>query len=288
MTVEGMSAHRERTIGGRADAVMLRSGSLLWKAWDDLRRAIRHWPVFLLIATTDIKARYRRSRIGQFWITISLAITILALGVVWSFLWKMPLGSFFPFIAVSHVFFSYLTNYLNESPAIFVTSAPYLREFNLPKSTYVFAALVRQLIILAHNAVILAPVFLFFGVAITWRALWFVPAFLLTTLTLFAMSAILAIAGARFRDVASLVVNLTQVAFFVTPVIWMPKMIPEEYKAYLLLNPFAVYLELLRAPLLGSPVPWSYWGMAFLYAILALLLAGWLFIRYRGRIVYWL
>ena len=271
-----------------ANDIMPRGISPWRKAWEDFRRAFRHWPVFLLVATTDIKARYRRSRIGQFWITISLAVTILALGVVWSFLWKIPLESFFPFIATSHVFFSYLTNYLNESPSTFVNSAPYMREFNLPRSVYILAALVRQLIVFAHNAIILLPVFLFFGIAISWQTLWFIPSFLLTTLALFAVSTILAIVGARFRDVASLVVNLTQIAFFVTPVIWMPKMLPEEYRHYLLFNPFAVFLELLRAPLLGPLPDWSYWGMALLYTILAVMCAVWLFVRYRGRIIYWL
>ena len=278
----------EGTAEAGVDDIIPPARSPVERAWSDFHRAFGHWPAFLLVATTDIKARYRRSAIGQFWITISLAVTILALGVVWSFLWKMPLKSFLPFVAVSHVFFAYMTNYMNESPAIFLNVAPYLREFHLPKSVYLFAALVRQIIILGHNAIILVPVFLFFGIPVTWRILWFIPAFLLTTLALFAVSTILAIVGTRFRDVASLVVNLTQISFFVTPVIWMPHMIPEDYRHYLLFNPFAVFLELLRAPLLGPPPQWSYWDMAVLFTALAVVAAAWLFVRYRGRIIYWL
>ena len=93
--------------------------------------------------------------------------------------------------------------------------------------------------------------------------------------------------SARYRDVPPLVASITRIAFFVTPIIWMPEHLPA--RAVLLeFNPFFHLLELVRAPLLGQ-VP----GLVSWLAVMCVTFSGWLvtfalFLRCRGRIAYWI
>jgi len=93
---------------------------------------------------------------------------------------------------------------------------------------------------------------------------------------------------ARFRDLSPIVTSVMQVAFFITPVIWIPKSLPGYAASLLTFNPFAVFLSLVRDPLMGQPVPLTYWLIA-----LAITVGGWTvaflaFARFRARITYWL
>jgi lipopolysaccharide transport system permease protein len=80
-----------------------------------------------------------------------------------------------------------------------------------------------------------------------------------------------------------------QVAFFLTPVMWLPSALTGRL-AFLLeiLNPFASFLAVIRDPLLGQTPPLASWAI-----VLAITVPGWglafaMFARFRSRITYWL
>jgi lipopolysaccharide transport system permease protein len=78
-----------------------------------------------------------------------------------------------------------------------------------------------------------------------------------------------------------------QIAFFVTPVIWLPSQLGAR-EHWMLLNPFFDLLEIVREPLLGKSAGAHVWGVAL--AITAVLCVGSLalFARVRGRIAFWI
>ena len=97
---------------------------------------------------------------------------------------------------------------------------------------------------------------------------------------------LLGLVSARFRDVPQIVASVVQIAFFLTPIIWKPELLPE--RALLLdLNPFFHFVEVVRAPLLGQ-MP----GLTSWLATLGVTLGGWLvtlamYRRFHWRIPYW-
>ena len=67
------------------------------------------------LAKLDIKERYIRSIIGPFWITISMLLTIICLGVVFNFLFKQSLADFFPYLGIGLIFWSYINSTILEA-----------------------------------------------------------------------------------------------------------------------------------------------------------------------------
>jgi hypothetical protein len=62
----------------------------------ELKSGLRYWRLSHLIGLGKIRRRYARSRLGQFWLTLSTAIMVVALGVVWSTLWKVDIRDLMP------------------------------------------------------------------------------------------------------------------------------------------------------------------------------------------------
>jgi lipopolysaccharide transport system permease protein len=258
------------------------------RAARDLAHALQAWPIVLLIGSTDVEARYRRSALGQLWITLSLAITVFSIGLVWAYIWKQPTREFLPYFAIGQIIWVYMTGVLSDATTIYVEHSGYLREVNLPRSTYLLSNIVKHTIILGHNALLLPPLFLIFGLAPSPHIVLIVPAFLVSVVFLGACSTVLAIGGLRFRDVPSIVASVIGILYFLTPVIWQPDALPQEFISYLPINPLAIFLELFRAPILGHAPPPHYWWIAIGLTVAMLLVAMRLFTTYRARLTFWL
>ena len=75
----------------------------------DLHRAARLLRVIAFMAAGDLRARYRRSVLGPFWMTLGTAIGTLGLGLVWSELLHMDQARFVPSLTTGLVMWQLLS-----------------------------------------------------------------------------------------------------------------------------------------------------------------------------------
>ncbi len=259
------------------------------KAWLDLISSVKHWRIFCTIGISDIKKRYARSRLGQFWLTVSLSVNIAVLGFVWSYLFKMPVEKYLPFIATGVIFWTFISACITEGCYAYITSTSYLKELNIPKLSYVNSLLVRNLVILGHNLIVLVPVYLYYTSVISITSILLsLAGFALTLAFLFAAVMFLSLVSLRFRDIPNIIASLMQIVFYLTPVMWQVELMPSRFHPYLILNPFAVFLSLCRDPLLQVSLPLEYWLAGIIYVMLSWAISFSLFSRFRARITYWL
>ena len=238
------------------------------------------------MARHDIKIRYRRSKIGPFWITLSMAIFCVTLGVVYSKLFKTDISELVPFLSIGLVAWGLISSCLGEMPHLFVDSASYMKDMNINPLTILLRALIRNCIIFTHNLLIIVGIYLYFGIWPGWTGLLAIPGFMLVMLNLAVIGIPISIIGARFRDVAQINQSLLQVIFFITPVLWFPRLLGEG--SWIVAgNPIFYFIDLIRSPLLGHPpqlLSWAVSGLTFLAtSIIALLI----YRSKRASIAFW-
>jgi len=263
-----------------------RGGASTPAALHDIAEAFRRWPLWLLMSWQDTKLRYRGSVLGPFWLTISMGVMILAMGFVYSRLLKTPANDYFPFLTLGLMQWTLMSTLMQDACITFIQSSAFIKQIRLPYMVYVMRTLTRNMIAYAHNFVVYILVALYFGI---WPGehFWL----LLPGLALFLLNAmwvilLFALICARFRDLQPIITSLVQVVFFVTPVVWVPKLL-DGYGWVFQLNPFYHMLELIRAPLLGhTPDALSYIYTS-LTAIIGIAGTFIMFRRFRARIAYW-
>lgn len=264
------------------------SGGAAREGARELAEGAVRWRVSHLLGVGEMRRRYARSKLGQFWVTLSTGVTIAALGFVWSGLWKVETATLIPYISVSLVLWGFISGVISEAPTAFTQAAPILHNQGMNFSTVVYGMMWRNILVLAHNAPIVVLAMLIYRIApAPTLPLAFVGlALLIVFMTAFAY--LVAIVCLRFRDVTQIVQNSVTVLFFVTPVLWRPEQIAAD-KAFLLSwNPFAVLMSAVWKPILGQSVPAQDWLIAFAYALGASLLALPLIGATRRRLIYWL
>lgn len=251
--------------------------------WEGTRRTDIWWT----LAWFDIVLRYRRSMLGPLWITLSMAAMVGGMGPLYSSLFGTELRKFFPHLALGLIFWSLFSSIVTESCSSLVSSANYLKQGYFPVSLFIWRSMARNVIQFLHHIVIYIPVALWAGVSLSWSALLFIPAFFFLLINAHALGLALGIVCARFRDVSQIVTSVMQMLMFLTPVFWMPDSLPGRAR-YILWNPLAQMLELLRLPLMGGVADLRSWGGIIGWTALILVISTVLFAGYRRRVVYWL
>lgn len=253
---------------------------------NDLTEAISSYELWSFLAWQDIRIKYRRSKIGPMWLTLSMAVFCIALGIVYSQLFKTKIEELLPFLAIGLVVWGFLSSCLGEMPNIFVDNAPYIRDMRINPLTIIFRALARNIIIFGHNLLIVIGIYVFFGIWPGWALLLVLPGFLLVALNLLALAIPLSIVGARFRDLSQITQSILQVVFFITPIFWFPRLL-EKGSWVIAINPAAYFIDLVRSPLLGHAPALSSWAVSLLTLSLSSLLAASVYRSKSKRVAFW-
>lgn len=274
-------------IENRTSAPASRGSLPLRSAIGDLRAGLLRFELWGVLGWHDIRQRYRRSVIGPFWLTISTAVMVGAMGFLYARIFKQEVSSYLPYLAVGLVVWGTISTMVNESCTVFTVAEQIIKQIRVPLTTHVCRLVWRNAIIFAHNAIILAAVMLWYG-SVT------IPNFLAALLGVVALfltgiwgGLVIGILCTRFRDVPPLVASVMQIAFFVTPILWHRDMLGDR-TGMTAWNPIFHLVEVVRAPLIGHQLPTA--SYAF---VLAMTAGGFLFAlamltRYRSRVPYWL
>ena len=65
----------------------------------DLKRSRQKLYLALMLGWQDIRQRYRRSKLGPFWLTISMGVMIGMIGIVFGQVLSSPMQEYLPFLA---------------------------------------------------------------------------------------------------------------------------------------------------------------------------------------------
>lgn len=265
-----------------------RTEAQLKLAVDDVRQGLARSPLWLLLGWHDIRQRFRRSILGPFWLTLSTAFMLVALGFVYATLFKMSLREYFPFLAAGIVTWTLVSSLISEGCATFIASDALIKQIRLPYTIHACRVMWRNVLIFFHNLVIIVVVMVAFEIRPSAASLAsFAVALALVMLNGIWVALFFGILCARFRDIPPIIASVLQLFFFLTPIIWHPSLLPGRQRV-IDFNPFHHFIEVLRAPMLGA-VP----GATTWVAVLAITAAGWLatfllLLRARRRITYWL
>jgi ABC-type polysaccharide/polyol phosphate export permease len=241
-------------------------------ALDDVRQGFARSDLWLLLGWNDIRQKFRRSLLGPFWLTISTAIMLVALGFVYAALFKMDLKQYFPFLAAGIVTWSLISSLVIEGCQTFIGVESMIKQIRLPFTVHAFRVVWRNMLVFFHNIVIVVVVVLIFA-----KLPGLIPLLCL----------LVGLICTRYRDMPPMVASLVQLVFFVTPIIWHPSLLAGRQRI-VNFNPFYHFIELLRAPMLDTVPTVTTWA-----AVLGITLGGWVatvlvFWRYRRRIAYWI
>lgn len=258
----------------------------LARALGDLGEGVGRVRLAWALARNDLRNRYRGSVLGPIWLTLSTAVMLVSLGLLYSTLFRLELRDYLPWLAVSLIVWNLIAATVGDACTCLIQADAVIRQLPLPYSTHALRCVMRNVITAAHNLPLILLVFAIFGVLPGAAVVLVVPGLLLFAVNALAGALLLGMICARFRDVVQIVSSLMQIAFFVTPVIWKPELL-DAWAWVLPLNPFFALMETIRAPLMEGGGNAIIWIAATGWTALHVAVAFAFFVRFRGRVAFW-
>jgi len=261
---------------------------LMTTAGEDLLRGLTKWHVYGRLGWLDVKRWYRRTALGPFWGTASLALFIAALGTIGVGLWKQDAATYVPFLAAGLIVWVFIQAILTESCSLFIATPGLFRQTRLDYSVLAYALVWRNVIAFLHNLAAFLLGVVLFTHNVGWPPLLLIPGLALVVINSVWVALLFGVTCLRFRDLQQLIANVVQIAIFVTPIFWPPEVLQASSRiVFVTFNPLYHMIQVMRLPLMNQVPPQATYVAVMLIAVVGWTVTFAVFNYYRRRIAYW-
>ena len=227
--------------------------------------------------------------IGPFWSSISLAIYVIAVGILGASLWNQSVNEYLPFLVSGMLAWMFVSTIVMESCGLFINGSDLFGKFSFDYSILAYALVWRNFITFLHNLIVyLLIVLLLAPQLLTPNFILAIPGIFLLLVGGVSVALLCGMLCLRFRDVAQVITSIMQIALLVTPIFWPPNNLAGTSRfIFVDFNPCYRIVDLVRRPLLGNAPTLTSYATVLSMVIVAWILAFIAFRRFRHRIAYW-
>lgn len=225
---------------------------------------------------TELRTKFIRSRLGGLWMILNPLAQVL----IFAFVLSAVLSAKLPGIDNRYAYAIYLmagilgwslfAEIVSRCLTLFIDNGNILKKLVFPK---IALPLIVTGSALVNNALLFAAILVIFGALGHWPgiALVWLPALTVVTIALaLGLGLALGVLNVFIRDIGQVVPVVLQFLFWLTPIVYMVNIIPEQYRGWLVLNPLIPIVTGYQDVLLYGRAPnWAGLGeVAILAAIL--------------------
>lgn len=253
----------------------------------DISLGLDRMAFWMHLARQDVSLQYARSAIGPFWVTLTMALQLVALTFLFTGLFGAPVEIIAPWVTIGVIIWTFMSASLNEAATILPFNKPYLLEAETSITGFVISVIVKNAIIAAHHSILIVLAFIWLAIPPSWTWMWLFVSLPLIVLFTIGLGVALAIVTTRFRDIQRITESFLMIGFFLTPVLWRPQeLVSNEFIATY--NPFTHLIALVRDPLIGQNPTGLAWTVSLGSTAAVIIIAIYAIARYRNKVQFWL
>lgn len=241
----------------------------------DLASVWQYREMLYFLVWRDVIVRYKQTALGAAWVIVQPLITMLIFTLIFGNFARIPSdGIPYPVFAFSALLpWSYFSQALAKSSNSLVNSSNLVTKIYFPRLLIPLAASISPVVDLFFSFLVLLVLMAWYNIAPTWGLL-ALPLFLgLAIMTALAVGLWSSALNVRYRDVGNIILFLSQVWMYASPVAYPVSMVPVKWRLLYSLNPMVGVIEGFRWALLGKESP-DYMLMAVSSSVVLALLAG--------------
>lgn len=235
-----------------------KQGGPLVRYFSDLAN-FRHLAINLV--GSDLRARFRRSRLGIVWAIVQPLAFSMVIGFVWGGLFNYDsVWEFSLYVFSGMLIWEYFTNCVLTGQDSIVAAEGYIRQTSIPFLIFQVRTPLSSLVILLAGCVgLLAFETALDALPAFGPHLLLIPAYF-GVLLMFGLpvTILMSILGVQFRDMKYISMITVQALFFVTPVMLGREMLARPELWFMkFVNPVVPLIDLFRAPIVNG----EYWDL---------------------------
>jgi len=233
----------------------------------------------------EIKIRYKNSYLGYLWSIMNPLSLAIVFYLAFKLIMKVKIESYALFLIVGLFPWQLFGNSVNSSAVVFISNASLLKKTVFPREMIVYSLILNELFHFLLSIPVIILFLLIYGRAPS--VSWIVGLPVLVTLQFVLVSGVsLAVASANlfFRDLERLVAILTNLLFYLTPIIYSMSMIPAKYHAFIMLNPLSPFILAYKELFLEGSLNLLYFAASFLWSVVIFVSGYLIYNRFKWKL----
>jgi lipopolysaccharide transport system permease protein len=258
------------TQNSQEDVVILRP-SRGWGALN-LRDLWNYRELIYFLTWRDLKVRYKQTALGAAWAILQPVLSMVVFSVFFGGLLNVSSeGVPYPIFSYTALLpWGVFSKALTDAGRSLVTNRAMITKVYFPRLVIPLSSVLAGVVDFLIAFVVLLGMMWYFQMAPT-SGIWTLPLLLLLALvTALGVGLWLSALNVLYRDIGYIIPFLTQLWFYITPIVYSSSEVPEEWRLVYALNPLVGVVEGFRWALLGTgdaPGP-----MVAVSAVIAILL----------------
>ena len=247
---------------------------------DALWELIRYKDLLRLLVVTNIKARYKRSVLGMAWTLLNPLLMMIVMTIAFSALFRFSLPNYPVYVLSALVLWQFFTQTTTHAMNQLAWGNDLLKKVYIPPAVFPVSAVGTGLVNLGLSVIPLAIIMLVMRHPFTWALLWLPVSVFLISLFCIGLGLLVSIIAVFFSDFVQMYGVILRIWFYLTPVMYPERIIPEKYLWIVKLNPMYHFMRCWRDPIyLGTLPPIESVFVCVAWAFGTLFLGWWAFSR---------
>jgi lipopolysaccharide transport system permease protein len=240
----------------------------------------------LVIALThkEFKVRYKRSFLGYLWSVANPLALAFVFFIAFKVFMKIQIENYTLFLISGLFPWQWFSNSVSSSATVFVSNAPLIKKVNFRKEVLVVAAVLNDMLHFVLSIPVIIIFIFFYGITPSLSWVIGIPLLLIIQFMItFGFSIAISAINLFFRDIERIVVIFITLMFYLTPIIYPVDMVPDPYKAFIMLNPLSVLMVSWRELFMNGTLHFKDIGNIFIYSLFVMAIGYLIFRRLRWR-----
>jgi len=257
--------------------------------FSEIKAIIAHRELLWQMTSREIKARYKQSILGYFWVILSPLAQMLVMSFAFSLILRIPTNSasnipYSIFLFTALLPWTLFSNSLSSACNSLVGSSSLITKIYFPRTILVISTIIAKIIDFFFATSILIVYLIIYQIPITLNILWVIPIFFIQQIFTLGLSLFFAAANLLYRDIQYLLGLILTLWMYLTPIIYPADIVPDRFRILFQLNPIAVIVNAYRQVILGGGEPKYSSLLIALLLSLATLLVGLAYFKSREKI----
>ena len=258
--------------------------------FQQLSRSLRKPEFWAYSSWLDIVTRYRRTRLGLFWLLAPVLLFTFVTGPLYASIFNRELAFYMVHLGMGYAIWRMLSMVISEAINSLRSNKAFILDGNVQLTDYALKCLAKAALYFAFAMLGMVGVLIWSSAVPAWA----IPTLLITipivVVNLFWIAYCVGLLGARSPDFGQALQTLLMMGMLFTPIIWVGDRFSSDSLAGIAvrLNPAYHLLEVVRAPLFGR-MPES--GSMIFVAIMTVVgwaVAAFLCRRYSRYVPIWI
>ncbi len=213
------------------------------------------WDLLLSMTEKELKARYKRTIFGFFWVIVNPILQMIVIGFVFRFFIKEPIKNYYLYLLVGLLVWNYFSLSLSKTTSSIVNERSLIKKAKFPREVIPLSIILSNFVHLMIAFTLLIPIILI-SETFTFMSfsLLFVAIIMLLAFTT-GLSLLTCALNVRYRDISFFVQAILVIWFYITPVVYTINVIPKSVMWIWRLNPLTSITQLFQSSLASAAGP---------------------------------